>query len=103
MKEKEAISILYQLAQGIQYLSQMGITHRDLKLENIFIDMQGAQGVYKIGDFGFAEQKKEHVEVFGTLPYMAPEIIMNQKYDNKVDVWSLGVIGHQLLFGKLYF
>lgn len=39
----------------------------------------------------------------GTIPYMAPEMFAKGKYSNAVDIWSLGVIGFQILFNKLYF
>ena len=48
--EKEAIGIIYQVVCAIQYLSKRGIAHRDIKPENIFIH----DGIYKLGDFGFA-------------------------------------------------
>ena len=50
--------------------------------------------VYKIGDFGFASQKQEYDIAMGTIPYMAPEMLIKGKYTSKVDIWSLGVIAH---------
>jgi serine/threonine protein kinase len=90
-------------------MHEMGITHRDLKPDNIFIsnieESKGGGGVkiYKIGDFGFAERKKEFDIAMGTIPYMAPEMLRREKYDEKVDLWSLGIIAYEIIFGKLYF
>lgn len=88
----------------------MGIAHRDLKPENLFISniklnySQSKQvKIYKIGDFGFAAQKKQFDLAMGTIPYMAPQMFRKQKYNNKVDIWSLGVIGFEILYGSLYF
>lgn len=50
IKEEESIFIIYQVLMGIDYLAKENIAHRDLKPENIFIH----NGVFKIGDFGFA-------------------------------------------------
>jgi len=69
------------------------MTHRDLKQENILIH----NNQYKIADFGFSNDKKLMQTMLGTPLYMAPEIIEGKKYDNKVDIWSLGVILYNLI------
>ena len=54
----------------------------------------------KICDLGFAREAEENAETFcGTTYYMAPEIYAKKKYDNKVDVWALGVLLFNMLFG----
>lgn len=53
-------------------MSKYDITHRDIKPENIFI----SNGVYKLGDFGFASQKGLYSTTLGTYPYMAPEFFI---------------------------
>lgn len=60
----------------------------------------------KIADLGFAQEfdKETGLDlVLGTPLYMAPELVLNQKYSEKVDVWSLGVITYQLLSGRTPF
>lgn len=71
--------------------------HRDVKLENIFL--HGKMVV--IGDFGFAVKGAKNNVKLGTPQTMAPEILTEKEidYDSKVDLWSIGVIFYQLLFG----
>lgn len=66
--------------------------HRDLKPANVFLD---ANAFVKIGDFGISKVLGETINLHtfaGSLHYMAPEIHSNQKYGNKVDIWSLGCL-----------
>ena len=99
LPEKDSLIIIYQIALALQVMAAEDIAHRDIKPENIFIN----DGVYKVGDFGFASQKKLFQTTLGTYPYMAPEIFQNKDYDAKVDVWAVGVMLHEMLFGELYF
>lgn len=79
------------------------VTHRDMKPENILlVSSQMNDFRVKIADLGFAQQfdKDKGLElVLGTPLYMAPELVQHQKYSEKVDVWSLGIIVYQLLSG----
>ena len=81
---------------GLNYMHLQNITHRDMKPENILLvsrDMENFD--IKIADLGFAQKfdKNAGLElVLGTPLYMAPELVKHQKYDEKVDVWSLGII-----------
>ena len=93
------IVIIYQIVQALNVMADKEIAHRDIKPENIFIH----NGIYKIGDFGFASQKKLFGTTLGTYPYMAPEIFQNKEYSNKVDIWAVGVMLHEMIFGELFF
>ena len=80
-----------------KFTKKIYIIHRDLKPDNIFLtgDLK-----VKIGDFGIAKELSNANEYaktqVGTTLYMAPEIIKGEKYNNKVDIWSLGCIIHEL-------
>jgi tRNA A-37 threonylcarbamoyl transferase component Bud32 len=95
----EKIRILSQIAQGMIYLHSIPIIHRDLKPQNILLD-----AVYnaKICDFGvskFFEGNTMTGVSYGTLEYMSPEILLhNSRYDEKCDVYSFGIMMHELFF-----
>jgi serine/threonine protein kinase len=91
----EALEIIYQISIGISFLHKNGMTHRDLKGDNILIH----NGKYKIGDFGFSHDQKLMGSTLGTPLYMAPEIVdtNDSPYNNKVDVWALGIILYNML------
>lgn len=100
--ESEAKKILCDLLNGFSELVKDNIIHRDLKPENILIN----DGVFKLCDFGFGKlvegnfgQQMLQTQV-GTPLYMSPQILMNKPYTTKSDVWSLGLIYFEMLFGK---
>ena len=76
------------------------LVHRDIKPENILIADKETLEI-KLTDFGFAtyHDKKNLKDVLGSPMYMAPEIIKREKYDHKVDCWSIGVVTYVLLTG----
>ncbi|KAJ7103620.1 kinase-like domain-containing protein [Mycena belliarum] len=96
-------SFTSQILDGLEYLHSTGIIHRDLKGDNILVE---TSGVCKITDFGIS--KKEDVkgqaftELRGTIYWMAPEIVDNNKrgYDCKVDIWSLGCVVLEMWSGE---
>jgi serine/threonine protein kinase len=90
IETEEGLKIIYEIAIGISFLHKNNVTHRDLKGDNILIH----NGKYKIGDFGFSNDNKLMQTTLGTPLFMAPEIVQtkNDKYNNKVDVWALGVL-----------
>jgi calcium-dependent protein kinase len=99
--ESTAATITQQLLSAVTYLHSKNIVHRDLKPENILLETKklGDHSI-KLIDFGTANSiKKDKLTLqIGTAYYMAPEVI-NQKYDQKCDVWSCGVILYILLCG----
>jgi len=86
---------------AINYLHSNDIVHRDIKPENILIDNIDNMEI-KLTDFGFAtfHQSKSLDDVLGSPIYMPPEIIREERYGNKVDVWSAGVVAYVLITGK---
>ena len=98
LTEQNAISILVQIVQGMKELRKYGFIHRDLKPDNILIK----NGVVKICDFGLAVQCRDDSRLLrycGTPFYMAPQIVWKKFYTSKADVWSLGTILYEVIFG----
>lgn len=84
------------------YCHSKSICHRDMKPENILLDSKAATNTIKVIDFG-ASQKfdpaKKMNQIYGTAYYIAPEILKSD-YNEKCDVWSVGVILFILLSGR---
>ena len=98
--EIEAAWVMKQLMSAINYIHTNNIVHRDLKPENILLDTK-KNNIIKIIDWGtarFFEKNKKMNKVSGTPYYIAPEVLF-EKYDEKCDVWSCGVIMYILLCG----
>lgn len=93
-----------QILEGVRYIHEQRVVHRDLKLENFFIS---EQMTVKIGDFGLASAlplRARRKSICGTPHYMAPEIFSSREgYSYEIDIWSLGVIAYLLLTGRFPF
>jgi serine/threonine protein kinase/N-acetylneuraminic acid mutarotase len=100
LKEDQIAYVLQQSLQGLLYLHSMNIIHRDVKAGNILLDGLGA---VKIADFGVSEQLSDAVSKsdtrIGTPLWMAPEVILGHKYDNRCDIWSLGITAIEMADG----
>ena len=99
--ERDIKFIMKQIVDALKYMMDNKIVHRDLKPHNILINKNM---IIKIGDFGFARKFREtqiSETVCGSPLYMAPELLNNNKYNIKSDLWSLGVILYQM-FMKSY-
>ena len=104
--ERQATNIMSQIARGVKYLHQYGIVHRDLKPDNIMITQPNDFGVIKIMDFGLSKivsPNESMADGYGTLSYVAPEVLLRTPYNKEVDIWSMGVILYYMLSGKLPF
>ena len=107
---KEALAIVPQICDALQYAHDRGIVHRDIKPENILLSRDG---VVKIADFGVAKivggrhEGEDHRKtvgegVVGTPAYMAPEQKdRSGEVDHRADIYSLGVVFYQMLTGEL--
>lgn len=106
ISEDRARKLTHQIATAIYYLHSFGIAHRDLKPENILMVDETDDADIKLVDFGLSKTfgpGEICKEPFGTLCYVAPEILLQRSYDKSVDMWSLGVIVHLMLSGTLPF
>ncbi|EJU01053.1 Pkinase-domain-containing protein [Dacryopinax primogenitus] len=99
-------NITSQILEGLAYLHAMGITHRDLKADNILIDHEGN---CKISDFGTSKRAQDAYAnqagatlMTGSIPWMAPEMFMSQGegYGAKVDIWSIGCVFLEMWAGE---
>jgi serine/threonine protein kinase len=99
----EVVRIVSGICSGLAHAHDNGIIHRDIKPANILLDLNANP---KIGDFGLARpadrQIQEGEEIFGTPHYTAPEVVNSpHSVDHRADIFSLGVILHELLTGRL--
>lgn len=99
--EKNAATIIEQVLLAVSYCHQIGVVHRDLKPENILIDKE-QNNILKVIDFGTAVIYNKNTDLLegvkGTSYYIAPEVLQS-KYDERCDVWSIGVMLYILLSG----
>ncbi|KAM3143604.1 hypothetical protein pb186bvf_004366 [Paramecium bursaria] len=105
LAESEALIIMKQIVNGYKALYDQRIVHRDLKPQNILMH----QGIVKITDFGFSkivtdQQDQQSVLLTtcaGSPYYMSLQLLQAEQYTVKADIWSLGILFFEILFGKL--
>lgn len=102
--------LLYQLLRALQYMHESGLMHRDVKPGNIMVDLQGN---LKLGDFGLSKficgkinEDYDLTDFVVTRWYRPPELTMrysNEKYDEKIDMWSVGCVAYEMLTQQILF
>ena len=104
MKVEEAIQIVSSIGDALQVVHDANLTHRDLKPENVLLDEEGN---VKVTDLGIAFSEDDAIPrltltgmTLGTIGYMSPEQADGLKVDFRSDIYSLGVILHELLTGQ---
>ena len=101
--ESDVVALVTQLLSALNYLHANRVTHRNLKLENILLCKSGEDNklVCKLTDFGYVRyiEDTETSLIIGNPLYMAPEVINGDTFDEKIDIWALGIITCQLLTG----
>ncbi|HEY0511995.1 MAG TPA: serine/threonine-protein kinase, partial [Thermoanaerobaculia bacterium] len=103
MSLREALRVVRQAADALDYAHRQGIVHRDIKPSNILLDRAGP---VKVADFGIAKMAGQSTEltmagsVMGSPQYLSPEQIRGEDLDGRSDIFSLGVVLYEILSGK---
>ena len=106
LPENQACKFMHKMCAAIYYIHQYGIAHRDLKPENVLMTSNDENADLRILDFGLSKiigPDEKCTEPYGTLSYVAPEVLLDIPYGKEVDLWSLGVIAYLMLSGSLPF
>lgn len=99
MTVSEVIRLGIDICSALELCRRNNIIHRDIKPQNIFVSKYGG---FKLGDFGVAKVSKinDRADMVGTYSYMAPEVYKGNAYDDRVDIYSLGMVLYWLLNGR---
>ena len=101
LNEEQIASIIYMVLNGLAFLHEQKKIHRDIKAGNILLTREG---VAKLGDFGVSAQLmhsfSKKVSKIGTPYWMSPEVISQNSYDSKCDIWSLGITCIEMAEGE---
>ncbi|XP_018323148.1 aurora kinase C-like [Agrilus planipennis] len=97
--EERSAKYLAQITDALKYCHTKKVIHRDIKPENLLI---GCKGEIKIADFGWSVHapSSRRATICGTLDYLSPEMVHGKTHNEKVDLWSLGVLCYEFLTGK---
>uniref|UniRef100_A0A8C6N0I8 Inhibitor of nuclear factor kappa-B kinase subunit beta n=1 Tax=Mus spicilegus TaxID=10103 RepID=A0A8C6N0I8_MUSSI len=102
LREGAVLTLLSDIASALRYLHENRIIHRDLKPENIVLQQGEKRLIHKIIDLGYAKELDQGslcTSFVGTLQYLAPELLEQQKYTVTVDYWSFGTLAFECITG----
>ncbi|MFC1575383.1 protein kinase, partial [Gemmatimonadota bacterium] len=104
VRPAEAARILREVAWALSFAHLQGVVHRDIKPDNILLEAPGGRAM--VTDFGIARADESQgltgvTEILGTAEFMSPEQASGETVDGRSDLYSLGVVGHYMLSGKL--
>jgi len=98
LDELQVATVLWYAAHGLQFLHAQQKIHRDIKAGNILVN---ARGECKLADFGVSSYSNvKRFTMVGTPYWMAPEIILEKGYDEKVDIWAIGITTIEMIEGR---
>merc|ERR1711964_359067 len=100
--ETKAAKLAFQVASALAYVHENDIIYRDLKPENLVFTDETHETL-KLVDFGLAVEKTDDLGLAGTPGYLAPEVLENKEYDNKIDTWTVGVLIYEILTRRVPF
>jgi serine/threonine protein kinase/formylglycine-generating enzyme required for sulfatase activity len=110
LSEESKIKMAKGIINGLKFLHEHNIVHRDLKSSNILISKRDDEYIPKITDFGLSKNVDNINQTFktnsfvgGSIKYSAPEQLLNTKTKGNVDIWSLGIILYELFTGRIPF
>jgi serine/threonine protein kinase len=106
LTENDIKIVAEQLLNVISYIHEVGVIHRDIKLDNVLLAEKSDVMTVKLADFGlsvFALPGKVLSGICGTVGYTAPEMYGGDGYGNEVDMWSFGVLLYIMLLKKMPF
>ncbi len=111
LRPRDSLSVVTQVCRALQKAHEVGVIHRDVKPDNVFVLRSDRDIIVKLLDFGVAKRLDggssvvtDVRETLGTPIYMSPEQLRHaSKVDLRTDLWALGVMTYQMLFGALPF
>ena len=103
LNERQSASVIKQCLLAVAYMHEQNILHRDIKPENILIKGNDNELIVKLTDFGLASKftrGKKLKEALCTPLYASPEIVMGEDYNQKIDIWGIGIVVYLMLVGS---